>query len=60
MKTCYVEVCNENKVEVSRRKGDGRVEGDSAFKPHAEKYKSTSDSAHKVLIQFQRYFSFSS
>jgi hypothetical protein len=34
--------------------------GESALKLYAQQYKSSSDSAHKLLIQFQRYFSFSS
>jgi hypothetical protein len=57
-------LCTKNKVEVSGRKGGwGGVAvegGESALKLYAQQYKSSSDSAHKLLIQFQRYFSFSS
>ena len=59
-------LCTKNKVEVSGRKemgggaGGWAWGGESALKLYAPQYKSSSDSAHKLLIQFQRYFSFSS
>jgi hypothetical protein len=46
---------NKNTVKVKTIEG-----GELVFKLYAQKNKSSSDSAHKVLIQFQRYFSFSS
>jgi hypothetical protein len=61
LKTCHVELCKKKKKKKKQMGRGGRREGgESAFKLHAQKYKSTFHSAHKVLIQFQRYFSFSS